>query len=65
MRLSGSRSVTPERLRDDIKKASRTKDKAGLERLISDAESAGYPEIVLDLEEARKSLESLGGGRGG
>lgn len=57
--------MTPERLREEIRRASRTKDKRELERLISDAEAAGYPEIASDLQDARKSLQSLGGKGGG
>ena len=48
-----------------MRRASRAKDREGLEQLIDEAEAAGYPELGSDLREARKSLESLGGGRGG
>lgn len=61
----GSRSLSPDTFRDQIRRASKAKDKEGLERLIDEAESAGYPELGFDLQKARKSLESLGGGRGG
>lgn len=57
--------MTPDVLRDQIRRASKAKDKEDLERLIDEAEAAGYPELATDLREARKSLESLGGGRGG
>lgn len=52
-------------LRDQIRRASKAKDKEDLERLIDEAEAARYPELATDLRKARKSLESLGGGRGG
>lgn len=57
--------MSPDTLRREIREASKTKDKEALERLIDDAESAGYPELGADLREARQSLESLGGGPGG
>ena len=60
-----SQSLSPDTLRDQIRRASKLKDKEGLERLIDEAEAAGYPELGSDLRKARKSLESLGGGRGG
>lgn len=62
---SGSRSLSPDTLRDQMRRASRAKDKISLEQLIDEAEAAGYSELGPDLREARKSLESLGGGRGG
>lgn len=57
--------MSPDTLRREIREASKTKDKEALERLIDDAENAGYPELGADLREARQSLESLGGGPGG
>lgn len=54
-----------ETVRDQIRRASKAKDKESLERLIDEAEAAGYPELDSDLREARESLDRLGGGRGG
>lgn len=65
LRWLGSRSVSPDTLRCQIREASKSKDKEAIERLIDDAETAKYPELRPDLREARQSLESLGGGQGG
>lgn len=57
--------MTPDVLRDQLRRASKASDKEDLERLIDEAEASGYPELATDLRGARKSLEGLGGGRGG
>ena len=57
--------MSPDTLRNQIREASKSKDKDALERLIDDAEIAGYPELGADLREARQYLESLGGKPGG
>uniref|UniRef100_A0A0L8GLC5 Uncharacterized protein n=1 Tax=Octopus bimaculoides TaxID=37653 RepID=A0A0L8GLC5_OCTBM len=60
---TGSRS--PETLRNQLKKATKQRDKSALDRIIVECENAGYPELGLDLLKARSTLENLGGGRGG
>lgn len=63
--LLQSESISPDTLRDQLRRASRQRDKTELERLIDEAEDAEYPELGHDLRKARETLESLGGGRGG
>lgn len=58
-------SKTPDTLRDQLRRASRLRDRAALEKLIDEAEQAGFPELGTELSKARDTLESLGGGRGG
>lgn len=57
--------VSPDILRDNLKKAIASKDVAALQSLIGEAEEAALPEISSDLRKARDTLESLGSGRGG
>ena len=52
-------------LRDALDKATRNRDKASLERIIDGAEQAAFPELNWRLRNARDTLQSLGGGRGG
>lgn len=43
----------------------RKKDMDALDSAITEAEAAGYPELITDLRKARETFENLGGGRGG
>ena len=52
-------------LRDQLTMAIRQKDIKALDKAISEAETARYPEIASELRKARESLQKLGGGRGG
>lgn len=52
-------------LRDELEKASESKDKASLERVIEGAERAALPELSSVLRKAREALQQLGGGLGG
>lgn len=52
-------------LRENIAEAVRGKDINALQAAIEECEAARYPELSCDLQEARETLESLGGGRGG
>lgn len=57
--------VSADTLREELADAIKSEDIDNLERAIADAEAAGYPELASDLRKARKSLDNLGGGRGG
>lgn len=57
--------VSPDNIRDKLKKAIASKDVAALQSVIEEAEEASLPEVSSDLRKARDTLESLGGGRGG
>lgn len=57
--------VSADTLREELADAISSKDIDSLEKAISDAEAAGYPELGSDLRKARDSLDALGGGRGG
>ena len=57
--------VSPDNLRDKLKKAIASKDVGSLQSLIKEAEQLALPEVSSDLRKARDTLESLGGGRGG
>lgn len=57
--------VSADALREELADAIKSEDIDSLERAIADAEAAGYPELGSDLCKARKSLDNLGGGRGG
>ena len=57
--------VSPDSLRDKLKKAIASKDVSALQSVIEEAEKAALPELGSDLRKARDSLEGLGGGRGG
>lgn len=57
--------VSADTLREELADAIKSEDIDNLERAIADAEAAGYPELGSDLRKARKSLDDLGGGRGG
>ena len=57
--------VSPDNVRDTLKKAITSKDLALLQSAIEAAEEASLPEVSADLRKARDTLESLGGGRGG
>lgn len=52
-------------LREKLAEASRGKDLKALQKAIEECEAARYPELSCDLQEARETLENLGGGRGG
>lgn len=52
-------------LRDKLDEAITSKDIDQLEKAIEEAEAAGYPELGSQLREARDTLDTLGGGRGG
>lgn len=52
-------------IREKLKTAIQRKSRPSLERAINEAEAARYPELAYDLRQARDTLESLGGGRGG
>lgn len=52
-------------LRDKLAEAVRRKDIKALEEAIGECEAARYPELSCDLQEARETMEKLGGGRGG
>lgn len=52
-------------LRDQLTELMQAKDAAGLDKAISECESAEYPELAPHLRKARDVLETLGGGRGG
>lgn len=65
MLLPESVVVSPDNLRDKLKKAIASKDVGALQSLIEEAEQASLPEVSSDLRKARDTLESLGGGRGG
>lgn len=52
-------------LRDKLAEAVRRKDIKALEEAIEECETARYPELSSDLQEARETMEKLGGGRGG
>ena len=52
-------------IREKLKTAMERKSRPSLERAINEAEAAKYPELAYDLRQARDTLESLGGGRGG
>ena len=62
---SDSETKSPDSLRKKLKLAVRWKDRQGLEDAIDECEDAGYPELGSELQRARTTLESLGGGRGG
>lgn len=57
--------VNPDTLREKIRKSIASKDEQDLQNVIKEAELALLPEVSSDLLEARDTLESLGGGRGG
>ena len=57
--------VSPDNLREKLKKAIASKDVSALQSVIEEAEKAALPEVGSDLRKARDTLESLGGGRGG
>lgn len=63
--LTESVTVSPENVRDKLKKAIASKDIRSLQSVIGEAEEAAFPEVSSDLRKARDTLESLGGGRGG
>ena len=52
-------------LREKLADALKGKGTKALEEAIQECEAASYPELSGDLQEARVTLESLGGGRGG
>ena len=57
--------VSADTLRDELADAISSKDIDSLEKAITDAEAAGYPELGSELRKARDTLNKLGGGRGG
>lgn len=54
-----------DQLRDQLRKATRSKDISLLKKAIEDAEKICIPELGSDLRKAREALEKLGGDRGG
>ncbi|GAB1600006.1 uncharacterized protein LOC115214248 isoform X1 [Argonauta hians] len=56
---------TPDSLRNQLKNATKLRNKQNLEKAINDAEAAGYPELAYDLQNARDALEKISGNRGG
>lgn len=52
-------------LREKLAEAINGKDVKALQEAIEECENARYPELSCDLQEARGTLENLGGGRGG
>lgn len=63
--LLGPSLPTPDALREELKKATRQKDKRALENIIDVCETTGYPELGPELCRARNALQQIGGGRGG
>ena len=57
--------MSPDTLRDQLRSAVKNNDQSTLERLIVIAEEAQYPELSLDLRDARQALHKMGGGFGG
>lgn len=57
--------MTPETLSEQLRVTAQNNDRPNLERLIQVAEEVQYPELGLDLREARESLHKMGGGYGG
>lgn len=57
--------MSPDTLRDQLRLAIKNNDRPKLEHLIEVAENAQYPELSLDILEAREALNKLGGGYGG
>ena len=58
-------TMSPDTLRGQMQLAVKNNDRPTLERLILIAEEAKYPELGLDIREAREALNKLGGGFGG
>lgn len=58
-------SVTPETLRDRLKRAMKLKDRQALEKAIEECVASGHPELLADVQQARDVLDSIGGGRKG
>lgn len=56
---------TAANLREQLRAAIKESDRNALEKLILESEDTAYPELGADLRRARKTLEKLGGGRGG
>lgn len=63
--MSCSDVQSPESLYEALQSAIKEKSRVNLERVITECESAGYPELYFQISEARDTLESLGGGKGG
>lgn len=60
--LTSTGSVkSPDILRDQLKMATRSKNKQALEKAIIESEASGYKELDSDLQKAIKVFESLGG----
>lgn len=57
--------VSADTLREKLGSAVRNNDRPAIEQLIREVEAARYPELGLDLCEARKALHKMGGGFGG
>ena len=64
-KLDAYRNPTADYLRDQLKVATLRKDRDALENLINECETCAYPELSYDLQEARATLQELGGGYGG
>ena len=56
---------SPESLREALQSAIKQKSRINLERIITECEAAGYPELSFLVSDARDTLDYLGGGRGG
>lgn len=65
MKLDAYRNPTSDYLRDQLKVATLRNDRDALENLINECETCAYPELGYDLQEARATLQQLGGGCGG
>ena len=59
------KDLSPDTLREQLRSAVKDNDRPTLEKLIQMAEEAQYPELGLDIREAREALYKLGGGFGG
>uniref|UniRef100_A0A0L8GL38 Uncharacterized protein n=1 Tax=Octopus bimaculoides TaxID=37653 RepID=A0A0L8GL38_OCTBM len=57
--------ASPDTLRRELQKAIEARNMAALEKVISQCEDAGHPELNSDLRDAKDILESLSDGRGG
>lgn len=55
----------PDVLRERLENARKNLDISALKSSIQECEEAGYPELGVELQKARDTLETLGGGRGG
>lgn len=55
--------MSPETLRDRLKRAMKLKDRQALVKAIEECVASGHPELLADVQQARDVLDSIGGGR--